>query len=342
MQGEIEAVAELENFADFSNVNPVTDEELSERYSTEERMFVVRLPKYSGLADATLEKSRLADVFDFRVVAIFREGQLNVMPRGKEVLVGGDLLLIEGQHEDMDVLRGLQELEIETSSVSANRGTLESERLTVMDATLDPRSNLAGKTVGELNFRERYGLELAGILREGGPVGAELAEERLQIGDALLLLGPHERLKLLSNDSDFLILTPLGQEPPDTRRAPLAAFIMLCVVLSVMAGYAHIAVAAVVGGSVMVLTGCLTMEARLSCDRLARDFSHCRHVASGYCDAGYGCCVIPGRPGHATTGRCRTVAGDYGTVCPHCDGHHDHSDGSTRGPDVTDRIVCYG
>jgi di/tricarboxylate transporter len=260
VQGEIDAVAELENFADFSNVKPVTDEELSERYSTEERMFVVRLPKYSGLADATLEKSRLADVFDFRVVAIFREGQLNVMPRGKEVLVGGDLLLIEGQHEDMDVLRGLQELEIETSSLSANRGTLESERLTVMDATLDPRSNLAGKTVGELNFRERYGLELAGILREGEPVGADLAEERLQIGDALLLLGPHERLKLLSNDSDFLILTPLGQEPPDTRRAPLAAFIMLCVVLSVMAGYAHIAVAAVVGGSVMVLTGCLTME----------------------------------------------------------------------------------
>jgi di/tricarboxylate transporter len=129
-----------------------------------------------------------------------------------------------------------------------------------MDATLDPRSSLAGKTVGELNFRERYGIELAGIWREGGPVGADLADERLQIGDALLMLGPHDRLVLLANDQDFLILTPLGQEPPDTRRAPLAAFIMLGVVLSVMAGYAPIAVAAVVGGSIMVLTGCLSME----------------------------------------------------------------------------------
>ena len=64
----------------------------------------------------------------------------------------------------------------------------------------------------------------------------------------------------MSSDSDFLILTPLGQEPPDTRRAPLAAAIMLAVVLSVMAGYAPIAVAAVVGGSIMVLTGCLNME----------------------------------------------------------------------------------
>lgn len=259
VQGEIEDIDELQKYADFSKVTPLTDEQLSEQYSTEERMFVVRLPKYSDLADATLAKSRLADVFDFRVVAIFREGKLKVMPRGKEDLVGGDLLLIEGQAEDLDVLRGLQELEIETK-VSANRGTLDSERLTLLDATLDPRSSLTGKTVGELNFRERYGIELAGIWREGGPVGAELSEERLQIGDALLLLGPHERLQLLSNDSDFLILTPLGQEPPDTRRAPLAAFIMFCVVASVMAGYAPIAVAAVVGSSIMILTGCLNME----------------------------------------------------------------------------------
>jgi di/tricarboxylate transporter len=259
VQGEVEAIAALEKFADFSDARVLTGDDLSARYNTNERMFVVRLPKFSGLADATLEKSRLADVFDFRVVAIFRDGTLKVMPRGAEVLEGGDLLLIEGQHEDLDVLRGLQELDVETK-VTGNLGSLESERLTLMDATLDPRSSLAGKTVGELNFRERYGIELAGIWREGGPIGVDLADERLQIGDALLLLGPRDRLQLLSDDSDFLILTPLGQAPPDTQRAPLAAFIMLAVILSVMAGYAPISVAAVVGGTIMVLTGCLTME----------------------------------------------------------------------------------
>jgi len=259
VQGEIGDIEELDRFADFTNARHLTDEALLEQYNTDERMFVVRLPKYSDLADATLEKSRLADVFDFRVVAIFRDGKLQVMPRGGEVLEGGDLLLIEGQHEDLDVLRGLQELEVETK-VAPNLGALESERLTLMDATLDPRSGLAGKTVGELNFRERYGIELAGIWREGGPIGVDLAEERLQVGDALLLLGPHDRLQLLGNDPDFLILTPLGQAPPDTQRAPLAALIMLAVVLSVMFADAPIAIAAVVGGSIMVLTGCLSME----------------------------------------------------------------------------------
>ncbi len=259
VQGEIEAIAQLEKFSDFSAVEIFSEEQLAEQYHTDERMFVVRLPKHSGLVEETLAKSRLADVFDFRVLAVFRDGELKVMPRGDEVLAGGDLLLIEGQHSDLDVLRGLQELEIDTK-VPANISSFESERLTLMDATLDPRSSLAGRTVGELNFRERYGIELAGIWREGETVGTELADERLQVGDALLLLGPRDRLQLLSTDTDFLILTPLGQEPPDTRRAPLAASIMMGVVVAVMLGYAPISIAAVIGGTIMVLTGCLTME----------------------------------------------------------------------------------
>ncbi len=259
VQGEAEAIQQLEKFSDFADVEIFTDDQLAEQYHADERMFVVRIPKESDLGGTTLAKSRLAEVFDFRVLAVFREGQLMVMPRGEDVLDGGDLLLIEGQPGDLDVLRGLQELEIDTS-VPTNLGALESERLTLMDATLDPRSRLAGKTVGELNFRERYGIELAGIWREGQPVGTDLADERLQVGDALLLLGPRDRLQLLASDSDFLVLTPLGQEPPDTRRAPLAALIMAGVVASVMMGYAPISIAAVVGGSIMVLLGCLSME----------------------------------------------------------------------------------
>jgi di/tricarboxylate transporter len=318
VQGEIDDVEELDKFADFSDVKLLTDDELSDQYNTDERMFVVRLPKYSDLAEATLEKSRLADVFDFRVVAVFRDGKLKVMPRGDEVLEGGDLLLIEGQHEDLDVLRGMQELEVETK-VAPNLGALESERLTLMDATLDPRSSLAGRTVGELNFRERYGIELAAIWREGGPIGADLAEERLQLGDALLLLGPRDRLQLLDSDSDFLILTPLGKEPPDTQRAPLAAFIMFAVVASVMAGYAPIAIAAVVGGSIMVLTGCLTMEQAYR----AIDWRAIFLIAG----------MLP--LGTAMQDTCRAI-------CTNGDGYNDHPDRGARSPDVADRTFGDG
>ncbi|MDJ0911548.1 MAG: SLC13 family permease [Woeseiaceae bacterium] len=259
VQGVTEAIEQLEKYSDFDDVEVLDEEKLQEKYHADERMFVVRVPKESDLGGTTLAKSRLADVFDFRVLAIFREGKLGVMPRGDEVLEGADLLLIEGQPTDLDVLRGLQELEIDTT-IPDSQGAFDSERLTLMDATLDPRTRLAGRTVGELEFRERYGIELAGIWREGEPVGTDLADERLQIGDALLLLGPRDRLQLLATDSDFLVLTPLGQEPPDTRRAPIAALIMAAVVVTVMMGKAPISIAAVVGASIMVLVGCLSME----------------------------------------------------------------------------------
>ncbi len=259
VQGETEAIEQLDRYNDFQDVEVFDEEKLQEKYHADERMFVVRVPKESELSGKTLAKSRLADVFDFRVLAIFREGKLGVMPRGDEVLEGADLLLIEGQPTDLDVLRGLQELEIDTT-IPDTQGAFDSERLTLMDATLDPRTRLAGRTVGELEFRERYGIELAGIWREGEPVGTDLTDERLQIGDALLLLGPRDRLQLLASDSDFLVLTPLGQEPPDTRRAPLAALIMLAVVVTVMMGKAPISIAAVVGASIMVLFRCLSME----------------------------------------------------------------------------------
>jgi di/tricarboxylate transporter len=138
--------------------------------------------------------------------------------------------------------------------------SFESRRLAMQDATLDPRSSLVGKSVAELNFRERYGLELVGIWRNGAPVEEDLRDVRLALGDALLLVGPREKLELLERDPDFLVLTPLGKAPPDTRRAPVAAGIMLGVVTSVLVGWLPIQIAAVFGATLMVLTGCLNME----------------------------------------------------------------------------------
>ena len=65
VQGEVDAIAQLEKFPDFEGVKIYSPEQLQETYQTVERMFVVRVPKASDLAEETLKKSRLADVFDF-------------------------------------------------------------------------------------------------------------------------------------------------------------------------------------------------------------------------------------------------------------------------------------
>jgi len=259
LQASPETVEELERSPEFSGCREVDETELKETYRLQERIFVVRIPRESQLAGDTLIRSRLGDAFDFRLLALFREGELRIMPEPDQSLKGGDLLLIQGREEDLDVLRGLQELEIQ-KGVQQPLLAFESERLSLLEATLDPRSRRAGQPISEFGFREKYGLELVAIWRKGEAIRTNLDRLVLQLGDALLLLGPRQRLAVLEREPDFLALTPVTQRSIDTRKAPVAGGIMLAVVVSVLIGWLPIYIAAVIGATLMVVAGCLSME----------------------------------------------------------------------------------
>jgi di/tricarboxylate transporter len=259
LQASPHTVEELERSPEFLNCREVEEEELSDIYRLQERIFVVRVPRESQLAGDTLMRNRLGDAFDFRLLALFREGELKIMPEPDQSLKGGDLLLIQGREEDLDVLRGLQELEIQRGA-QPNLNAFESDRLSLLEATLDPRSTLAGQPLAEFNFREKHGLELVAVWRKGEAIRTNLDQLRLQLGDALLLLGPRQKLAVLERDPEFLVLTPVTQKAIDTAKAPLAAGIMLAVVVSTLTGWLPIYIAAVIGSTLMILTRCLSME----------------------------------------------------------------------------------
>jgi di/tricarboxylate transporter len=181
------------------------------------------------------------------------------MPEPDELLLGGDLMLLQGRPEDLDELRGLQELEI-NSDVSLQFSTYESDRLGLLEATLNPQSELAGQAISDINFHEKYGLELAAIWRKGQAIRSELDRLTLEFGDALLLIGPRKKITVFSKEPDFIALTTPAKAGPDTRRAPRAGFIMLAVVAAVLMGWLPIAIAAILGATCMVISGCLNME----------------------------------------------------------------------------------
>ncbi len=259
LQATPETVDELERSPEFSDCREVEEKELSEVYRLQERIFVVRVPRESRLAGDTLMRNRLGDAFDFRLLALFREGELKIMPEPDQSLKGGDLLLIQGREEDLDVLRGLQELEVQRGA-EPELNVFESDRLSLLEATLDPRSSLVRQPLSEFSFREKYGLELVALWRKGEAIRSNLDQLLLQFGDALLLLGPRQRLAVLERDPEFLVLTPVTHRSVDTAKAPLAGGIMLLVVLSVLTGWLPIYIAAVIGATLMILTHCLTME----------------------------------------------------------------------------------
>jgi len=259
LQGSPAAIDDLSGYTDFATTSDATDDALSADYDLHDHTFVVRVPQGSAIGGTTLVDSRLSRAFDFHVLATLRDGELRIMPEPYAAIRDGDLLLLRGRSEDLDGLRGLQQLQIE-DAISPNLNVFEADRLATVEVTLAPRSGLVGQSAADVNFRERFGLELGAISRAGKVIRDELPRETLRFGDALLLIGPHQKLALLNEDPDLLVMTPIVVTETDTRRAPLAAAIMLGVVVAAVTGWLPIASAAILGATLMILTGCLSME----------------------------------------------------------------------------------
>ena len=237
----------------------VSAAERAELYQLEEGLLVVRVPPDSVLAGKTLEESRLGGAFGLSVLSIVREGTTHPMPEPGERLEVGDTLVVSGRAADLAVFDTLRELEVERAGPGGLEA-LRSERVGLVEAVLSPRSTLVGSSLRELHFREKYGLTALAIMREGEVIHAGISEVPLRFGDALLLHGPAERLRVLGSEPDFIVLTREAQEAPRSERAPLALLIMVATLLPVLLGWVPIYIAAVAGAAAMVLTNCLTTE----------------------------------------------------------------------------------
>jgi di/tricarboxylate transporter len=233
--------------------------EATDRYHLEERLVAMRVPKNSILVEKSLVESRLGDAFGLGVMGIVRDGTTLLMPGAEERLAAGDLLLIKTRPEDIQTLAGLQNLEIDRQA-PPDLTELESEHVGLGEIVLSPRTTLAGKTLRQTHFRDKYGLSVLAIWREGRAYRSDLRDMALRFGDALLVYGPHERLRMLGQEPDFLVLTEAAQEAPRLNKAPFALLIMVAVLTPVILDWLPIAIAAVAGVVLMILTRCLTME----------------------------------------------------------------------------------
>jgi di/tricarboxylate transporter len=219
----------------------------------------MRLPEGSPLVGKTLIESRLGDAFGLGIMGIVRGGETNLIPDPDEHLLAGDTLLVKGKREDLLTLEGLQNLEIEPQAVT-EVGEIESQEVGMVEAVLSPHTKLAGKTLRELHFRAKYGLSVLAIWREGYAYHSNLRDMAIRLGDALLLFGPREKIRLLGTEPDFLVLTEEAQEPPRKNKALISVLVMVVVLVPAILGWVHIAISAVVGVVLMVISGALTME----------------------------------------------------------------------------------
>ncbi len=259
IHGSNERLEEIHNSPEWSSFRHIDGDEVNKRYELFERIRVMSVPEGSSLSGKTLAESRLADAFGICVLGIRHNGHTDLAPDVDHIIQDGDLLLVEVSPEDLMVLRGLRDLEVMREGLPDLK-TLQSDQVGLFEVVLSPHTTLDGKTLRELHFREKYSLSVLAVWRGGRPYRSQLRDMQLRFGDALLLHGLRDSFKVLGAEPDFLVLTEEAQQAPRIEKAPLALLILFAFVASVVLGILPIAIAAVIGATVMVFTGVLSMD----------------------------------------------------------------------------------
>ena len=228
-------------------------------YRLDERLFEVVVPKGSELARKTLRDIRLGERFGVAVLAVERDGKTVVSPQPDHVILVGDYIVLSARDDDIQRLCGVYGLDVQ-DRVRLGANALRTEGLSMAELVLMPRSDLIGRTLGEVDFRETYGVSVLGIWRDRHPLRTRLAQIQIQSGDALLVQGTQAALHKLRESTDFVVLTEEMNVPARRNRAPLAIAILLSFVVALVLQLAPVAIVGIAAAVAMVATGCVTMD----------------------------------------------------------------------------------
>jgi di/tricarboxylate transporter len=260
IQGEEVQLKQVDAQDGFGKLTIIPADHLVDIYRLNERMMKIQLPPEAMMDGLSLEQSRLGAALGIRVLSIIRGDQHYSLPTSSDILRSNDTLVLEGEQHSLYALRDLGELML-VSDQSMDLNLLEAANVGLVEATLHPHSKLAGKTLGDLHFRDKYGLNVLSIWRQGKVFRSDyLGELALHVGDAMLLYGPREKFKLLAAEPDFLVLTESAQKTPEFKKAKLSLLIMLCAILPAVLDIVPIYISTLIGAAFMVITRCLTME----------------------------------------------------------------------------------
>ncbi|MGD0807620.1 MAG: SLC13 family permease [Anaerolineales bacterium] len=230
--------------------------ELAGLYGIRKNLSELQVLDGSCMAGISLKEGDWARRLEINIVGISHAGRITFAPRGDEIVRVGDILIVQGEVVPSEVeICGVKILPRQKTPRE-----VADENTTLGEVVLSPRATLGGKTMREINFREKYRLNVLAIWREGQPLTEGLGDIPLRFGDALLVQGSPMQMRLLRDERDFILL----EEDPDTvlqpNKARKAALIMIAVLGIAAVGWLPVAEICLVGALLMILTGCLSMD----------------------------------------------------------------------------------
>ncbi|THB80944.1 MAG: SLC13 family permease [Desulfobacteraceae bacterium] len=236
---------------------------LMEEYEGLDHLFEIHIPENSAMS-GTLSSLGIRPKFLVSVIGINPAGkkEINRVPLSEDRINHGDVIAVTGR--EMNVRKMAEEFGWEIKgALDVFAEDLARTNAGMAETVISPRSELIGKTLKELDFKNIFGLNPLVLFKGNKKIYSGLTEVQLSMGDTLLLQGPWDRFHTLKNQPQPRALTfasPLEGEILRPHKAKLAVMWLAVSLLQIIVFKVQLSVALMSGALGMIITGVLSVD----------------------------------------------------------------------------------
>jgi di/tricarboxylate transporter len=194
------------------------------------------------------------------VVAITEPPDSKIISPSEDTIIrSGVDLVVYGSEKDVKRMAVDEEMLIK-NSLEIFKNDVASHAFGTVEAVVAPRSSIAGRTLNQINFQDRFQLTPLAIYRQGETYRAHIDELLLQVGDAILIQGTWKRLQLLQGEGTMLFTTPVDVELMRPEKAVFAGFWLAVALIMILFFKMQLSVCLMTGALGMILTRVLSID----------------------------------------------------------------------------------
>ncbi len=241
----------------------ITPERQALMKNTSPRIFTAQLHINN---DSFADGKPLAEVIGktdgmMKVTRIHRGSDATIMPMPDAIIRAGDKLRVTDSPDRLKEYEQVLGARLYKSGQEVSEDhPLTAENQQLSELVVTPGSPLAGRSLKDVSFMNQYGLVAIALHRADRVVDMHnkgLGKVTLHVGDVLLVQGGQSEIAEFKKRGDILVLDATT-DLPRSHRAPRALIIMGLVILFAAVGLLPIAVSALGGALLMILTHCIT------------------------------------------------------------------------------------
>jgi len=229
-------------------------------YQLKDYLTEVIISTRSSLIGQTLVQSSIQRKFDFDVLELIRNNVHLSQPLADKILNAGDILIVRCSRDDLVKVkeeRGLEifaDVQFQEDNLAS---TLNSGEEHLGEVLILSNSRLAGTTLKDIRFRQRYNATVIAIRRGSELLKGRLGKIPLRFGDLLLVQGPKQSFIGLQTTRELLVLEQKETDPLRKDKAWIALAILFSVIIAAAFEWIPILQGSLAGIILMVITGCL-------------------------------------------------------------------------------------